>query len=1102
MEITLTEKEEFMQEHLVVWLQSCLNKPEKLSVYENLIDGTLIYEVLLLIDPEPLYHTIVSGQNDPSIRIQNINCILKNIKMLYEEELGQVILTMPDCLRLGREPYSKHSFEDMKLLLLLLLGCAVQCPNKESFIERIKTLPIESQHALVHYIKQITESQQIVITQENAEQLTTDLMISHIRQLVKERDQYLQMWTELEEKRFSNLKPLEAGGLTISISSSGDNQNYALELADWKAKLRKLRHELEEKTEALAEAKEELEQTNLTAVKLKEELQQIKVDARSAKAYRDEVDALREKASNYEHLEIEIKKYKEKLGDLDYYKSREEELTQNNLLLQETRETLEEQLVKFRRRASQLQEMESQLLHFKQNINTMTLERDAHLRKIDELINENAQLDLLNKSFQCNESFNKEIGNDSYFDHIGSKDNSLCEQLSTSAQSHALRLELENKKLTSTIECLQDNIRHQNNEIILELEKDKKLLSLQLEETENNKNRLHQHCKSVENDLTNLKNEYKKLLETNELLKIKIEIKAEEFESLKRENKRLEKEIKENSSLHTNEKSDLVQGLELKNNNLEKEILKLKGTLDNKLEEIDNLLSEIDMLKKEKEVLNKNVEDYDKQIHRLRAIENEFHDLKSKYTVEVAATKAVQDDLVSEKRKSQKIMENLDKLGLVLDQLSAPENVLDQIVSSPEVVKAVREKITKDTNMCHELKTVNVAQMEVDLTTLKSKVHSLNSQHTALQLANTQLAAEKEETQKELDSTNAAFSKLQILHNQLTLEYEEQLKQKDSLKNDLKEARFSLKEKLTQLKSVETKLKRENEQFKAELMAVKHLPAEHAKLKDDFRALFTANEKLKADLRNGLDAKDLVEVHEKEMESLKSKLTDSNARYMVLQQMTSTFVEDRRSLMEHVTMLITQYHELLTQSLEDKEQYHLEEKNNTDKLNHLSRQKEKLEEKIMDHYRKLNSCSITKKKTFGSTWIRKVKKAGTELMNKSRMSWHEDMARRGIDSDTSLDLDDNQSNHQEYSDNLSSLGTPGTRQTLYLSGEENDVDEGSIIASHSLSNSPLTPSYRNEHKLPHITDDEIKDSSNNSTVRSSKTLLTKEDTNWYEYGCV
>lgn len=42
----------------------------------------------------------------------------------------------------------------------------------------------------------------------------------------------------------------------------------------------------------------------------------------------------------------------------------------------------------------------------------------------------------------------------------------------------------------------------------------------------------------------------------------------------------MEKEIKENCSLHTNEKSDLVQGLELKNNNLEKDVLKLKGTLD------------------------------------------------------------------------------------------------------------------------------------------------------------------------------------------------------------------------------------------------------------------------------------------------------------------------------------------------------------------------------------------------------------------------------------------------------------------------------------------------------------------------------------------
>lgn len=93
---------------------------------------------------------------------------------------------------------------------------------------------------------------------------------------------------------------------------------------------------------------------------------------------------------------------------------------------------------------------------------------------------------------------------------------------------------------------------------------------------------------------------------------------------------------------------------------------------------MDNLTSEIDLLKKEKNMLSKTLEENDQQICRLRSIENEFHDLKSKYTVEVAAAKAIQDDLVSEKHKSQQIMENLDKLGLALDQTAEPKNVLDQ----------------------------------------------------------------------------------------------------------------------------------------------------------------------------------------------------------------------------------------------------------------------------------------------------------------------------------------------------------------------------------------------------------------------------------------
>jgi hypothetical protein len=62
---------------------------------------------------------------------------------------------VPDCVKLGREPESKAGVENMQLLLLLLLGCAVQCPNKETFIDRIKQLDVQVQHAIVDCIRQV-----------------------------------------------------------------------------------------------------------------------------------------------------------------------------------------------------------------------------------------------------------------------------------------------------------------------------------------------------------------------------------------------------------------------------------------------------------------------------------------------------------------------------------------------------------------------------------------------------------------------------------------------------------------------------------------------------------------------------------------------------------------------------------------------------------------------------------------------------------------------------------------------------------------------------------------------------------------------------------
>lgn len=148
-------------------------------------------------------------------------------KYSFQEELCQLIVALPDCTRLGQKPDSKEGLEDMRLLLLLLLGCAVQCPNKHTFIEKIKALPVECQHTLVHCIQQVrcylilrnfncdysliyrilkvTETQEIVLSpgnSENAELLTPNLLLKHIKRLLKERDYYFQVNFIREECTF------------------------------------------------------------------------------------------------------------------------------------------------------------------------------------------------------------------------------------------------------------------------------------------------------------------------------------------------------------------------------------------------------------------------------------------------------------------------------------------------------------------------------------------------------------------------------------------------------------------------------------------------------------------------------------------------------------------------------------------------------------------------------------------------------------------------------------------------------------------------------------------------------------------------------------
>uniref|UniRef100_A0A1B6DUN4 Calponin-homology (CH) domain-containing protein n=1 Tax=Clastoptera arizonana TaxID=38151 RepID=A0A1B6DUN4_9HEMI len=1081
---SVTDIEDFLQGPLVTWLRACLDNSERLTDYEDLADGVVIYEVLLLIDPEPMYHGVIPSLGNPLQRIRNFDCIIKNIKTLYEEELCQLVVLLPDSVRLGKEPESKAGLEDMQLLLLLLLGCAVQCPNKQRFIEHIKTLSVEAQHCIVHCIKQVTESQEIVLCGDHEKSLSQEQMFTHIQHLIKERDKYLQVWIGQEDRKCAGvvMGNERLNATTPSGGERGESQHLAVELADWKARLRKQRQELEEKSEALAETKEELEHNKILVAKLRNEMQDLKQQARASKAYRDEVDALRERAERCEKLEGEITRYRDKLCDMEFYKSRVEELRQDNRVLEETREMLEEQLARARKRGDHIIQLEASILQYKQTINDLVLERDANQEKLQQLYEENSQLTILSKSQLNNSAYESDHLEDT---DTGSGDNSLSEQLTSNAQARALRLELENRRLASTVESLQEAALQHTNEQILELEKEKKKLSLQVDDLEENKRKLMQHNTELETSVKNAQRDTKKMQELLETLQHQLQIQSE---SLSRDKQRLERRVQElEASLDVAKaQADRLGELEdakSKIASLERDVGKLKESLEAKSEMLEKLTCEVEMNSKEKLDLTKNLEEANIQIVRYHEREREFKDLESRYAIDHKTLSVLQKDLVAEKLNTQQLKSSLDKLGLPVDKLSDPDNALDTILSRPEILKMVRQRLSLDETTKCDLSHLNEcnARLEVNISTLQSQISSLTSQLTALQLANSQLVAEKEEVIKELEKVQTDQVTLQALHEQLSVQYESQRNDKEFLKTTLRDLRIehrNLKEANELLSSVNETLTADKDNLKDESKSLNNLRAEHSKLKDDFRSLFTSNEKLKKEYRalqeeykslrveSGKCKLSLTELNG-ELETRNDKITGLEVQVSkltsqceMLTQIKTSFEEDRRSLMEYVRQLLDQYHELLMHSLDDKEHYHAEEKMFRDKVNNLNRQKEKLEEKIMEHYFKLESCPA-KKKSFGATLVKRMRKAGSELISKSRKSWHEDTARKGTDSDTSLE-----EVRSRQADGLS-LGTPGTRRTVYYSGDENNSTTNDQDDSKSLpSETPRTSTPQHEPAGP------------------------------------
>ncbi|XP_043777681.1 protein Daple isoform X3 [Cervus elaphus] len=931
MDVTVSELMElFLQSPLVTWVKTFgpfgSGNQDNLTMYMDLADGIFLNQIMLQIDPRPTNQRINKHvNNDVNLRIQNLTILVRNIKTYYQEVLQQlIVMNLPNVLMIGKDPLSGKSMEEIKKVLLLVLGCAVQCERKEEFIERIKQLDIETQAGIVAHIQEVTQNQENVfdlqwlelpdVAPEELEALSRN-MVFHLRRLIDERDECTELIVDLTQERDylqaqhppSPLKSSSAESTPSPTSSlsSEDKQHLAVELADTKARLRRVRQELEEKTEQLVDTRHEVDQLVLELQKVKQENIQLAADARSARAYRDELDSLREKANRVERLEMELTRCREKLHDVDFYKARMEELREDNIILIETKAMLEEQLTAARARGDKVHELEKENLQLKSKLHDLELDRDTDKKRIEELLEENMVLEIAQKQ-SMNESAHlgwelEQLSKNADLSDASRK--SFVFELNECASSRILKLEKENQSLQSTIQGLRDaSLALEESSLKCgELQKENQQLSKKIEKLQTQLEREKQSNQDLETLSEELIKEKEQLQSDMETLKAD---KARQIKDLEQEKDHLNQAVwtlRERSQAGSEARA---KDVEQENKALLRTVAETSGRLSR--------------LEREQQQLQRALEQAQEKAGRAEALERELGRLEQRAsTLQAAGERAEAAEreshgLALENRQLRKSLDALQNVSVQLAGLERDNRQLDEEnLELRRMVEAMRFTGAKVAQM--ERENQELEREKQELRKSVELLKALGKKSERLELSYQSLSAENLRLQQSLDSGG---QKAQALEQELgQLEAENQ-----GLRRDLEALRLAHRQ-----------LERAEQERKALEQEVAQLEKDKKLLEKEARRLWQQVELKDAVLDDSSAKLSAAERESRALDKELARCRDAAGKLKELER-------DNRDLTKQVTM----HTRTLTTLREDLVQEKLKSQQLSSELDRLSQELEKV----------------------------------------------------------------------------------------------------------------------------------------------------------------
>ncbi|XP_051268663.1 protein Hook homolog 3 isoform X1 [Dicentrarchus labrax] len=571
-------------ESLLTWIQTFgVDAPCK--TVEDLTSGIVMAQALQKIDVVYFNDAWISrikpevGDNW-RLKISNLKKILKGILDYNQEILGQHIndFTLPDVNLIG-----EHSdAAELGRMLQLLLGCAVNCEQKQEYIQTIMMMEESVQHVVMTAIqelmsketpvmggndsyvdldrqlkKTVEELNDALATKEEISQRCRELDMQALH-VQEERDRLRLEFNELEE-RVAALQEEKSSLLAENqVLMERLNQSDSIEDINSPAGRRHLQlqtqlEQLQEETFRLEAAKddyrircEELEKELLDVKSQNEELASLADEAQSLK---DEMDVLRHSSDKVSKLEGTVEHYKKKLEDMGLLRRQNKLMEEKNTVLMQTNVSLEEELRKANATKGQLEtykrqvvELQNKLSEESKKADKMEFEYKRVKEKVDSLQKEKDRMrterDSLKETIEELHCVQAQEGQlTAGLLPLASNDgsDSLAAEITTpEIREHLIRLQHENKMLKLAQEgsdnekiallqsLLEDASRRKN-----ELETENRLINQRLMEEQSQVEELQKNLQeqgSKADDSSILKKKYEEHMEklrelNNELLK-------------------------------------------------------------------------------------------------------------------------------------------------------------------------------------------------------------------------------------------------------------------------------------------------------------------------------------------------------------------------------------------------------------------------------------------------------------------------------------------------------------------------------------------------------------------------------------------------------